>query len=285
MRDDFCVFILSYGRPDRIPTINTLQRYGYTGDWYIVIDHEDEIEPYEAEYSEDRVIYFDKDEVVDDIDRGDNFDRRNCNVYARNKCFELAKERGYEYFLVLDDDYTYFQWRFNGELEYKPGTREGFSIDDYINAAIKYLDDAGLHTFCMSQGGDFIGGAESHFAEKVRTKRKAMNTFLFKTDRPVSFRGTMNEDVNTYVREQQLGKVFLTTNVASIEQESTQQEDGGLTDLYLDQGTYIKSFYTILYSPSSVSLGRIKGRSAERIHHSINWRNSVPKILPESAKN
>ena len=35
MRNDFCVFILSNRRPDNIKTLETLERSGYTGKWYI----------------------------------------------------------------------------------------------------------------------------------------------------------------------------------------------------------------------------------------------------------
>jgi len=283
MRDDCCVFILSYDRPQNVPTIDALDRYGYTGDWYLVVDHEDDRESYIQEYGEERVIYLDKDDALPELDRGDNFDRRDCNVYARQQLWKLAERLGYEYFLVFDDDYTNIQYRFDSNFEYGPEVMRNF--DDYIDASIQFLESAGLDTVCMSQGGDFIGGKNSGLAEKVQTKRKAMNSFLCKTDRPFNFRGTINEDVNTYVRAAQLGKLFLTTNIASIEQETTQQEEGGLTDIYLDQGTYVKSFYTILYAPSCTSLTKLHDRADERIHHRVSWRNAVPKIVPESAKN
>ena len=41
MRDDFCVFILTHGRPDRVHTYDTLMKAGYTGKVFIVIDDED----------------------------------------------------------------------------------------------------------------------------------------------------------------------------------------------------------------------------------------------------
>lgn len=282
MRDDCCIFILSHGRPSNIPTIGSLKRYGYTGDYYIVIDHEEERQDYIDEWGDDTVLYYDKSEIADDIDRADNRGRMNINVYARNKVFDFADELGYDYFLVFDDDYTNIQWRFDADFNYNPNVTRDLNM--YIENAIEYLEDAGLHTLCMAQGGDFIGGEEASMAQKVRAKRKAMNSFLFKTDRRVEFVGSINEDVNTYVRKQQLGQVFLTTNVISIEQESTQQEEGGLTDIYLDAGTYQKSFYTILYSPSSASLTLLQDRTEPRIHHRVNWRASVPKIVPESVK-
>jgi len=245
-------------------------------------DHEGDVGPYTDEYGEDKVIFLDKDGALPELDRGDNFDRRDCNVYARQQMWDLADELGYDYFLVLDDDYTNIQYRFNEQFEYDPEVMRDF--DDYIDSSIEFLEDAGLDTLCMAQGGDFIGGSESSMAKSVQTRRKAMNSFLCKTDRPFNFRGTINEDVNTYVRAAQYGKLFLTANSASIEQETTQQEEGGLTGIYLDQGTYVKSFYTILYAPSCTSLMKLHDRGDDRIHHKVTWRNAAPKIVPESCK-
>ncbi len=42
MRNDFAVLILSHGRADRVYTIPTLRKGGYTGKIYIVVDNEDE---------------------------------------------------------------------------------------------------------------------------------------------------------------------------------------------------------------------------------------------------
>lgn len=283
--DRTCILILSYNRAENIPTLDSLERHGYSGDWFIVIDDPGDIDPYTEEHGEDNVYYFDKDDALP-FDRGDNFNRRNCNVYARNHCWTIADDLGYDYFLVLDDDYEYFQQRFAlATLTYGPdGPLKMLSMDNYLRHAIEFLERADLDTLCMAQGGDFIGGSEASFAQQIATKRKAMNTFLCRTDRPFAFPGTMNEDVNAYVRNQQLGKLFLTHNVFSVDQEGTQQEDGGLTALYLAEGTYVKSFYTLLYSPSSVSLSLLQDRNDPRIHHRVNWRTSVPKIVPESVK-
>lgn len=65
MRDDFCVFILTHGRPDRVYTYKTLRKRGYTGKIYIVIDDEDETEnEYRAIYG-DEVLQFCKKDVAE----------------------------------------------------------------------------------------------------------------------------------------------------------------------------------------------------------------------------
>ena len=53
MRDDFCAFILTHGRPDKVLTYLTLRRAGYTGKIFIVVDDEDKTRnQYMAEFGE-----------------------------------------------------------------------------------------------------------------------------------------------------------------------------------------------------------------------------------------
>lgn len=56
-----------------------------------------------------------------------------------------------------------------------------------------------------------------------------------------------------------------------------------MTDIYLDSGTYIKSFYSVICSPSNVKIGEI-GTSHKRIHHSVNRAKTTPMILREKYK-
>ena len=53
-----------------------------------------------------------------------------------------------------------------------------------------------------------------------------------------------------------------------------------MTELYLSSGTYVKSFYTVMYSPSSVRIELMKSRHP-RLHHRIDWTKTVPVILHE----
>lgn len=66
-------------------------------------------------------------------------------------------------------------------------------------------------------------------------------------------------------------------------QEMTQQNKGGLTELYLDKGTFVKSFYSVIWSPSCVCVAGM-GAKNRRLHHKIHWDNAVPKILNEKYK-
>ncbi len=65
-----------------------------------------------------------------------------------------------------------------------------------------------------------------------------------------------------------------------IVQINTQQSSGGMTELYLDGGTYWKSFYSVMLAPSCVTIQEM-GEVNRRIHHRVDWANAVPVILRE----
>lgn len=271
----FAVFILSHGRADRIHTLKSLERGNYTGDWYIVIDNEDKTaDEYYARYG-DRVIMFDKLEQSRKFDTADNFQDRRTIVYARNACFDIAERLGIEYFLELDDDYTAFHSRYiDGQ---KFSHRNINDLDHIFDLMIDFLEDSGALTVAFAQGGDFIGGANNGNFHKGLL-RKAMNTFFCKTANRFQFFGRINEDVNTYVRLGSVGKLLLTVCDVSIVQMQTQSNAGGMTDVYLLSGTYLKSFYTVMYCPSCVKVAMMGG-GHKRLHHQVEWRYAVPKIL------
>ncbi len=108
-----------------------------------------------------------------------------------------------------------------------------------------------------------------------------MNTFFFKVGTPeedIKFIGRFNDDVNTYVSLGSRGELFLQCANINLEQVITQEQTGGNTDAYLKYGTYVKSFYSVMLSPSCVKIGMM-GENHRRIHHSVNWEHAVPKII------
>ena len=113
--------------------------------------------------------------------------------------------------------------------------------------------------------------------------RKCMNSFICSTERRFTFNGRINEDVNTYTYLGSTGKLFLTIVNVALEQKQTQNNKGGMSDLYFNNGTYVKSFYTIMHQPSSVHIEMMKCRHP-RLHHSIDWNTTVPVIIGEEYK-
>lgn len=278
--DDFAVFILSHGRPDKVKTLQTIQRGGYSGKWYILIDNEDKrADEYRANYK-DHVIMFDKLAISKTFDTADNFQDRRTVVYARNACFEIAKELGLKYFLQLDDDYTGFLYRYIADNKLRGQTIR--NLERVFDCMLDFLDDTGALTVAMAQGGDLIGGKDNNnFAKGLL--RKAMNTFFCRTDRPFQFLGRINEDVNTYVKLGSEGKLFLSVCDLCMVQELTQTNSGGMTDVYLAGGTYLKSFYSVMFCPSCVTV-KMMGDKYYRLHHHVSWGYAVPKIISEDYK-
>jgi hypothetical protein len=261
-------------------TYDELRKAGYSGPIRLIVDDEDAELPKYIERYGDEVLVFSKEEVSKTFDTGDNFPQRGAVVYARNACFELARKAGFRYFLQLDDDYTAFLFKFDAERfwgEWKIQRK----LDEVFEAMLQFLDDAKALTVAMAQNGDFIGGGEGSFAQAVSLKRKAMNTFFCDTERPFQFVGRINEDVNVYAWQGRCGERIFTANQVAIIQKPTQTNSGGLTDIYLDLGTYVKSFYSVMYCPSSVKVSDM-GHSHRRIHHKVSWEHTCPKILSES---
>ena len=280
---NFAVFILTHGRPDNVITYKTIRKAGYTGDIYIIIDNEDKTaEQYYKNFGRESVIMFDKAEIAKTFDEADNFDDRRAIVYARNACFDIAKELGLTHFLQLDDDYTGFEYRITGGNGYpKHKFTIKSNLDIIIDWMVSYLKAIKAASIAFAQGGDFIGGVAGMSSYKI--KRKCMNSFFCSTDNRFYFQGRMNEDVNIYTLLGGQGNLFLTIPFVMLRQKATQTNTGGMTDIYLNSGTYIKSFYTVMFSPSCCKVGMMS-TTHSRLHHRIRWDNAVPVLISEEHK-
>jgi hypothetical protein len=278
--NEFVIFILTHGRANNIFTVKSLRKHGYTGKIIIVIDNEDSsADQYYDQY--ENVEMFNKKEIAATFDEADNFEDRRAIIYARNACFQIAKKLGYKYFIQMDDDYTYFEYRIYNSENTKP--KNIYSLDSVLLALLEFYKQTPFASISMAQGGDFIGGKENKMAKRPTIYRKCMNSFICSTDRPFQFVGRINEDVNTYVKKQSLGLLMGTIPMIALGQKTTQKNKGGMTDLYLDAGTYVKSFYTVMINPSSCFI-KPMGDKHKRLHHAIQWDLAVPKIISQDLK-
>jgi hypothetical protein len=280
--NEFCVFIISHGRYDKCFTYQTLKKYNYTGPLYIVVDNEDTtILKYQKKFGFDNVVVFNKKKIADKTDEGNNFDNRKTTTHARNACFDIAKDLGYNYFLVLDDDYTVFRYRYIDKYITKGYVQ---NLDLLFKSTLNYYKKNNFLSIAFAQGGDFIGGEGCGLLQRyLYVSRKCMNSFFCSTKRRFWFVGQLNEDVNTYVTLAKTGGLFLTIPFVGLEQKATQKTDGGMTDAYKKYGTYVKSFTTVMFEPSSVIVNMM-GFTENRLHHRIKWINTTPMIINEKHK-
>ena len=281
MRNDFCIFILSNRRPTNIKTLDTLEKCGYTGKWYIVIDDEDPTgEQYKKTFG-DRVLVFSKAKVAEITDSCDTSKDRRTPLWARNACWDLAKQVKCRFFCQLDDDYNWFGYRRVGKKEAnRPPRYSNFKVETLniiFDGMVELLENTpSVSSIAFSQGGDY--NVSSKTARRVL--RKAMNSFFCDTQRPFKFIGKFNDDVNTYIAHGATGKLFFTYCPIQLTQGVTQQNSGGITEAYKENGTYVKSFYTVMISPSSTWI-ELMGHTNPRLHHKHDWNKVCPKILHE----
>lgn len=280
---NYAVFILTHGRPDKVITYDSLRNSGYTGEIYLICDDEDKtLDRYKENYGKN-VIVFSKSNYQGKFDIMDNFDGNKVIVYARNACYDIARSLGLNYFFEYEDDYTSFLFR-----KVDGSALRGIKINNInviLESMIDCLDSTKSSTVAFAQGGDLIGGVSSFYNNTF--KRKAMNTFCFKVNEnhkdDLVFIGRMNDDVNAYLSQGKIGKLFFQITDVVVSQLQTQSNSGGNTEAYKDFGTYVKSFYSVMIEPSCCKIGLI-GSAEKRIHHTIKWKYAVPKILNEANK-
>ena len=277
MRNDFAIFILSHGRAYNVLTARTLKQYGYSGNWYIIIDNEDDqADMYYENYGHDHVIMFDKEAAGKTFDIMDNFSGRGVPTFARNAVYDIARKLKLNYFLEADDDLTCFRHRYL-DTDEKLCTKYITDLDSVIESYLHYMDITPITVLAFAQTGDLIGGKESKMYSNVY-RRKAMQGFFVRVSDQLEYVGRFNDDVNAYVDHGKRGKILITFRDIVMDTAETQKRSGGILDMYLTYGTYVKSFYSVMLCPSSVYIAMM-GMNHRRIHHGIDWETAVPKII------
>jgi hypothetical protein len=279
MDNNIAIFILTHGRANNVLTYKTIKKTNYTGKIYFIVDDADEqIELYKKNFGADKVIVFNKLKVLKEIkfDLIDNVKNFRTIIFARNACFNIAKELGIRYFMQLDDDYTGFYYikPERHKLKHIQITK----FNEVLQIMLTFFKNTNFKSIAMAQGGDFLGGNKGGFLKSRKRKRKCMNSFLCDVQRPFKFIGRINEDVNTYVNGARNGSLFLTIPRLCLVQKQTQSNKGGMSGAYEDLGTYVKSYPTVMLSPSSVRI-RLMGSKCRRIHHYVDPNTTYQEII------
>jgi len=216
-----------------------------------------------------------------------------CGGFGRNNARRIAHELGYTHVVLLDDDYSslrawstdrrhdsYMRWAESGEPV----------LESIIQDMAEIVDTTPVNLMCLAQGGDWIGGGAGI---SNRWKRKSMNFFVERTDRWAHHQeiGLANDDVSLYTMgARDRGIIALTSMLAGVIQGQTQSNSGGMTELYLDIGTVRKSLYSIVQTPSAVTLNVLASpnkhpktgnvsKGNPRIHHRVNYDRCAPKLV------
>ena len=247
------------------------------------------IDGYKENFGEDHCIVFSKEAAAKQFDVMDNMKERNVIVFARNVCNDIARDLGIKYFAEFEDDYLQFTYRIpEGE------SLRACSVPDFdacCELMLNFVDNISavqpnFRTIAWAQAGEMQGGTNG-YVWKIKVKRKAMNTFFFKVpDDPkddVKFIGRMNDDCNSYISDGKTGGLWFQIPNVNLVQSLTQQTKGGNAVAYKKWGTYLKSFYSVMLRPDCVKIG-VLGEGHPRIHHKIDWKYCVPKIISDRYK-
>lgn len=276
MRDDFGIFILSHGRANELTTAEAILDAGYTGKWFVVVDDLDEqVDDYIENYG-DRVIVFNKREWAEKTDTITSTGELRSVVFARNACYDIAREKGLKLFAEFDDDIKLFQYRYG-----ENGSLKGVQIrnlDAAISSMLDFQEASGAASVGFASSGGMIGGVNGRFREGLL--RSIHQAFILRTDKPISFKGILNEDgiATEYCNTTGL----LAFEVCEITQQCPVRatNSGGLNDLYKANNEYVRAFYSVIAYPS---LLKIFNRG-----NSVTLRRStdaaIPKIISDRWK-
>lgn len=274
MRNDFAMFILSHGRAGNVITIGTLQRCGYDGRIYIVVDDEDEQrERYIAEYGAGNVIVFLKQQYLENVDTISITGERKSAVFARNAICDLAKEMGLKYFGMWDDDIDNLLYRYDdsGVLRKK----NIINLSCIFNAMICFMENTGTDCMSFTNAGGLIGGVQGRFSECLR--RQAANTYIIKAGSYSPFVGLFCQDMNYSLRKASVGQlVFELENICFYTPERG-TNNGGLNESYKKTNWHFVNFHAVVCNPSVVKINK-------NLKNTIDWKKSFPCIISERWK-
>lgn len=258
MTKKFAVFILTHGRPNNQLTVKSLQDVGYTGEWYLVVDDQDDtFDEYVSVWGADRVIVFHKDHFIKHTDTGLHTPVPKFAVFARNAIEFIAHSMGYKTFMMLDDDITKLRIRLPEGDSLKSFQING-QFDAIIESSVNYVLECDIA--CMGLGfcNLYIGGVENFNKENPR-QRLCAEAFIRNTAHPILWRLNMVEDLITSIDAAMRGEVWF--QFLPIQCEIKMSEgavDGGNSDVYRQLGMYRISFMPVIAYPSSnaVRLGK-----------------------------
>ena len=202
---------------------------------------------------------------------------RRIGVFARNFIQDEAKRLGYKFHLQLDDDVHGFGYRFvqDGRLRCVKCNR----LDEVFEGMVQMMKESPITSLSFGLSSYYLGGAENSNVKEGMI-RKTMTTFLMRADDLQYFHMRMNDDITTSLINGMRGKLYYTYMPVMVYVDPTQVQHGGMTDIYKKNGTYRKSFYSVMCCPSCVKVSAM-GITEYRIHHEISWNNAVPKLLSE----
>lgn len=286
MREDFAVFIITHKRYDRLHTYNTLVNCGYTGKIYLVLDNLDEtVCEYRKRY--DNIIVFDKQEYVRLTDTAMYEPLINFAVFSRNAVEDIARDLGYKYYLVMDDDITNlrFRWCDDGHIKSRKITH---NFDYVMEKHLEFMDTANVDCLGFGNSGLYMQGVDALSRENTKMRMIA-SMYIRRASTVVEWRPNMLEDCVTSVEMANNGNISIISTL--IQYDSVQpaatggKTVGGNSSVYNTFDKFKQTFFPIVVRPSCFKYTNANFNKGRIMYPSVKYDNSIPKIIGGVYKN
>lgn len=268
------VYIISKGRP-QCRTAKTLVKMGYPGKWFIVCGTNDEyLDDYKSRWGS-HVLVFDFDAQLEHTDTLDNFGfetKASGACPVRNATMKISQQRGELRHWQFDDDYNDFH-RISDDLQKMQRFNSGREFEDWLFNLAKFGYKANLNNVGFPPGSETYVDNAFTFAGRVFNAHNMPST----DDLFIPWVGRMNDDTINAINCWRRGGYEMSIRAMNMTMPNTQSEGGGLSEMYIADGTVRKSAYPVLVAPNAAKLVIKFGR----YHHKIDWSKLRPKLIHE----
>lgn len=276
MRDDFAIFICTYGRPNNQSTFNYLRKQGYTGRIYLVLDDTDStIQQYVDNYSEDMILVFDKQHYIDTNDTGSIPPNFKTILYAKNAVEDVAIDLGLTAFVIADDDIKSFRLR-TPINDTHLGSYRVDNMDEIISSYCEFMLDNNFTALGFCNAVQYAAGIGVFDNDNIQKYRVPYN-FVFRNAKyKLEWVSSFGEDIITAMEYGKVGyKMIDLPNVQFETIPPGKSLPGGMSGTYNSVSGFSLVFYYLMYNPSAMKIGIRKGEWNERIQKN----NIFPKII------
>lgn len=268
------IYIISKGRP-QCRTARTLAKMDYPGEWFIVCgNNDDTLEEYRKAWG-GHVLIFDWYEEVKHTDTLDNFGfetKASGACPVRNATMKISKGRGELRHWQFDDDYNDFH-RINETFSKMRRFNSGREFEDWLFNLAKLGYAARMRNVGFPPGSETFVDNCFTFSGRVFNAHNLPST----DDLFIPWVGRMNDDLINAINCWRIGGYEMSIRAMNMTMPSTQSEGGGLSEMYIADGTVRKSAYPVLIAPGATKLIKKFGR----YHHHVDWSKLRPKLLHE----
>lgn len=281
MREDFAVFIITHGRPDKQLTYQTLINCGYKGKLYFVLDDTDTtIQEHIDLFGADRIFIFNKNHYInaDIYDNGLTEGKYACAVYARRATEDIAKSLGLTYFCMMDDDVTDLCIRLL--IDDKLRRIKITDMDNIFKAYTELLDVGKIG--CVGFGYITLFYAVKNYLYDDKRPLPFV-AFIRKTSEPVMWKCWYGEDEIAGYENNVLGSLWLVIPLIMI--MSTEVSTGAMSETYSTSSSYLRSISELRYRPADFIITKCR-QGRKKGQYKLYKRNSdwFPKILSDKYK-